>query len=100
MKELFENVQNFILFKEWFFVFCIIELTIYLISAIYVICKLKEILTLRNYLIILVFGLSLTAEIILIPYVKKNMTSLEEVASKVSNTDQEDDSKLVIDTVL
>jgi hypothetical protein len=77
-------------------VFCIGELLVYVAASVYVIFKLKEILRYRNYLIIIVFGLSLLAEIVFIKFNQKNLDELIKNSKAISLSDCDDDSKLII----
>ena len=92
----FDQVSNYIIFKSWFMVFCIGELLVYVAASVYVIFKLKEILRYRNYLIIIVFGLSLLAEIVFIKFNQKNLDELIKNSKAISLSDGDDDSKLII----
>ena len=95
-----DQVSNYIIFKTWFMIFCICELVIYVLASVFVINKLKDILRYRNYLIIIVFGLSLTAEIVFIQFNRKNLDKFMQQSKDISLSDNDDDSKLIIPAVL
>jgi len=95
-----DQVSNYIIFKTWFMIFCICELVIYVLASVFVIYKLKDILRYRNYLIIIVFGLSLTAEIVFIQFNRKNLDKFMQQSKEISLSDNDDDSHLIIPAVL
>lgn len=61
-----QQIESLFIFQNWFLVMCIAEFIIYMVVAIYVSYKLKGILCLRNYIIILAFGCSLGLEIVFV----------------------------------